>query len=74
MNGLIKAINIHEQFLFLKTFKAFRVARRKRIVNQEKSIHLRAMVDRNLMHTMLLRMRKVARELKLEGAISVVAK
>ena len=74
LNGLIKAINKHEEFLFLKTFEAFRVARRMRIINQEKTIHLRAVVDRNLMHSMLIRMRRVARELKLEGAISVVAK
>ena len=74
LNGLIKAINKHEEFLFLKTFEAFRMARRMRIINQEKTIHLRAVVDRNLMHTMLMRMRRVAREFKLEGAISVVAK
>ena len=61
MKGLIKAINKHEEFLFLKTFEAFRVARRLRIVNHEKTIHLRAVVDRNLMHSMLMRMRKVAR-------------
>ena len=74
LNGLIKAINKHEEFLYLKTFEALRVARNTRILNENKMLHLQAMVNRNLMHQMLMRMRRVSKELKLEGAISVVAK
>ena len=50
LNGLIKAINKHEEFLYLKTFEAFRVARNTRILNENKMVHLQAMVNRNLMH------------------------
>ena len=74
LNGLIKAINKHEEILFLKTFRAFRLAKRIRILNGEKTAYLRALVDKNLMCSMLMRMRRVSKELKLEGAISVVAK
>ena len=73
LNGLIKAINKHEEILFLKTFKAFRLAKRIRILNVENTARLRALTDRNLMYTMLMKMRRVSKELKLEGAISVVA-